>query len=150
MCQISHLGRRADATTLNWLPAVAPSRSRETQHRICSAVPCPRYRPPERSPTVTLTALLVLGSVALIAVVPGLVDSGFLGGLVMPTALRLVLHLPLALALLSLTTAAVVAWGWLRHWCPPSVRLQYATLAAAAITLASQMAAWQLIGWGFT
>ncbi|RWC50488.1 MAG: FAD-binding protein [Mesorhizobium sp.] len=36
MCQISHLGRRADATTLNWLPAVAPSRSRETQHRAFS------------------------------------------------------------------------------------------------------------------
>jgi len=36
MCQISHLGRRADATTNNWLPAVAPSRSRETQHRAFS------------------------------------------------------------------------------------------------------------------
>lgn len=36
MCQISHLGRRADATTLNWLPALAPSRSRETQHRAFS------------------------------------------------------------------------------------------------------------------
>ncbi len=36
MCQISHLGRRADATVMNWLPAVAPSRSRETQHRAFS------------------------------------------------------------------------------------------------------------------
>ncbi len=36
MCQISHLGRRADATVLNWLPAMAPSRSRETQHRAFS------------------------------------------------------------------------------------------------------------------
>ena len=36
MCQISHLGRRADATTSNWLPAIAPSRSRETQHRAFS------------------------------------------------------------------------------------------------------------------
>ena len=36
MCQISHLGRRADATTLNWLPAIAPSRLRETQHRSFS------------------------------------------------------------------------------------------------------------------
>jgi 2,4-dienoyl-CoA reductase-like NADH-dependent reductase (Old Yellow Enzyme family) len=36
MCQISHLGRRADATSLNWLPPVAPSRSRETQHRAFS------------------------------------------------------------------------------------------------------------------
>lgn len=36
MCQISHLGRRADATTLNWLPAIAPSRLRERQHRAFS------------------------------------------------------------------------------------------------------------------
>jgi 2,4-dienoyl-CoA reductase-like NADH-dependent reductase (Old Yellow Enzyme family) len=33
MCQISHLGRRADATVTNWLPTLAPSRIRETRHR---------------------------------------------------------------------------------------------------------------------
>jgi 2,4-dienoyl-CoA reductase-like NADH-dependent reductase (Old Yellow Enzyme family) len=33
MCQISHLGRRADAMSWNWLPTVAPSRVRETRHR---------------------------------------------------------------------------------------------------------------------
>src|SRR5579862_1101705 len=33
MCQISHLGRRADATAMNWMPALGPSRVRETQHR---------------------------------------------------------------------------------------------------------------------
>ncbi|BBK30130.1 2,4-dienoyl-CoA reductase-like NADH-dependent reductase (Old Yellow Enzyme family) [Stella humosa] len=33
MCQISHLGRRASSATANWLPAVAPSRVRETRTR---------------------------------------------------------------------------------------------------------------------
>jgi 2,4-dienoyl-CoA reductase-like NADH-dependent reductase (Old Yellow Enzyme family) len=33
MCQISHLGRRAEDSSMNWLPSIAPSRSRETQHR---------------------------------------------------------------------------------------------------------------------
>jgi 2,4-dienoyl-CoA reductase-like NADH-dependent reductase (Old Yellow Enzyme family) len=33
MCQISHLGRRADAMTMNWMPTLAPSRIRETRHR---------------------------------------------------------------------------------------------------------------------
>ncbi|MCC6468186.1 MAG: NADH:flavin oxidoreductase [Alphaproteobacteria bacterium] len=33
MCQISHLGRRADFMAMNWLPTLAPSRVRETQHR---------------------------------------------------------------------------------------------------------------------
>jgi 2,4-dienoyl-CoA reductase-like NADH-dependent reductase (Old Yellow Enzyme family)/thioredoxin reductase len=33
MCQISHLGRRADALTLNWLPTMGPSPIRERRHR---------------------------------------------------------------------------------------------------------------------
>jgi 2,4-dienoyl-CoA reductase-like NADH-dependent reductase (Old Yellow Enzyme family)/thioredoxin reductase len=33
MCQISHLGRRADALGWNWLPTIGPSRVRETRHR---------------------------------------------------------------------------------------------------------------------
>ncbi len=33
MCQITHLGRRGDATVDNWLPTIAPSVQRETLHR---------------------------------------------------------------------------------------------------------------------
>lgn len=33
MCQITHLGRRGDATADNWLPTIAPSVQRETLHR---------------------------------------------------------------------------------------------------------------------
>ncbi len=33
MCQITHLGRRGDATSDNWLPTLAPSSVRETLHR---------------------------------------------------------------------------------------------------------------------
>ena len=33
MCQITHLGRRGDASLDHWLPTVAPSRVRETLHR---------------------------------------------------------------------------------------------------------------------
>ena len=33
MCQITHLGRRGDATNDNWLPTLAPSSVRETLHR---------------------------------------------------------------------------------------------------------------------
>jgi 2,4-dienoyl-CoA reductase-like NADH-dependent reductase (Old Yellow Enzyme family) len=33
MCQITHLGRRGDATADNWLPTLAPSSLRETLHR---------------------------------------------------------------------------------------------------------------------
>jgi len=33
MCQISHVGRRSDATTADWLPAIAPSNTREAYRR---------------------------------------------------------------------------------------------------------------------
>lgn len=33
MCQISHLGRRADALSFNWLPTMGPSPIRERRHR---------------------------------------------------------------------------------------------------------------------
>ena len=33
MCQITHLGRRGDATVENWLPTLSPSIGRETLHR---------------------------------------------------------------------------------------------------------------------
>lgn len=33
MCQISHLGRRGDAMSVNWLPTLAPSPIRERRHR---------------------------------------------------------------------------------------------------------------------
>jgi 2,4-dienoyl-CoA reductase-like NADH-dependent reductase (Old Yellow Enzyme family) len=33
MCQISHLGRRADALSMNWLPTMGPSSIRERRHR---------------------------------------------------------------------------------------------------------------------
>ncbi|TKT74582.1 FAD-dependent oxidoreductase [Aquamicrobium sp. LC103] len=36
MIQISHLGRRADSSVVNWLPNIAPSRLREVGHRSFS------------------------------------------------------------------------------------------------------------------
>ena len=94
------------------------------------------------------TALVVLAVVALLAWLPGLVDAGFLGWLELPPAARLALHLPLAVAVLGASTAALVAAGWVRRWWSSAVRLQYAALAVAAITLVPLLAGWHLIGWG--
>lgn len=96
----------------------------------------------------TLTALLSVGAVALIAWMPGLVDSGFLGWLDLTFAERLALHLPLALAVLGACAVVLAASGWVRRWWSRSVAFQYAALAVAAIGLIAQLAAWRLIGWG--
>ncbi len=81
---------------------------------------------------------------------PGLVDSGFLGWLEFPLALRLAAHLPLALAIAGACTVALVAAGWVRRWWSSAVRLQYAALAVATIALLAQLYAWRLVGWGVT
>ena len=90
----------------------------------------------------------MLATVALLAWLPGLVDAGFLGWLELPPAERLALHLPLAVAVLGASTAALVAAGWIGRWWSSAVRLQYAALAVAAVALDALLAGWHLIGWG--
>ncbi|HEX6659224.1 MAG TPA: serine hydrolase domain-containing protein, partial [Ilumatobacter sp.] len=94
------------------------------------------------------TALFTLATVALLAWIPGLVDSGFLGGLELSLAWRLALHLPLAVGVLGASMAVLAASGWIGRWWPSTVRLQYAALAVAAVSLGALLAGWDLIGWG--
>jgi len=97
-----------------------------------------------------LTAVLVLGNLGLLVWAPGLVDSGFLGWLEIPLAERLLLHLPLALAVLAGCTVVLTTAGWVQHWWTNAAWVQYAALSAAAAVMSAQLAAWQLIGWGLT
>src|SRR6478672_10733199 len=93
------------------------------------------------------TALLTLGNVALLAWLPGLVDTGYAGRLDLSPAEQLAVHLPLALAVVGGSTVVVVASGWARNWWSRAVRLEYATLTVAGIALVPLLAAWDLIGW---
>jgi CubicO group peptidase (beta-lactamase class C family) len=98
----------------------------------------------------TLTATLALGIIALLAAVPGLVDSGFLGWLEFPLGQRLALHVPLALTVVAMCLVALTAGGWAGNWWSRATRLRYAALVVASLALAGQLAAWRLIGWGLT
>ncbi|HEY8438644.1 MAG TPA: serine hydrolase domain-containing protein [Candidatus Limnocylindrales bacterium] len=91
-----------------------------------------------------------LGSIAVLAAMPGLVDSGFIGWLELPLAMRLALHLPLVVAVAAVALSFVTAVGWRRHWWSGAVRGQYAGLSVAALLVAGQLAAWHLIGWGLS
>jgi hypothetical protein len=97
-----------------------------------------------------LTAMLVLGNAALLTWAPGLVDSGFLGWLELPLVPRLLLHLPLALTVLTGCTVALTTAGWVRRWWTNAVRVQYTALSTVAAIMATQLAGWQLVGWGLT
>jgi len=98
----------------------------------------------------TLAATSALGAIALVAALPGLVDSGFLGWLEVPIALRLAMHLPLVLAVATGCLVVLTVFGWAGRWSSGAVRLRYATLSVAAIALVVQLSAWGLIGWGLT
>ena len=96
-----------------------------------------------------LTATLALGTIALVAAVPGLVDSGFLGWLEFPLAQRLVFQLPLAFALASGCLVILGAVGWIRGWWTRTAR-RYAALIVSSVVLTAQLFAWDLVGWGLT
>lgn len=100
--------------------------------------------------TATLTAAFALATIALVAAIPGLVDSGFLGWLEFPTAQRLAVHLPLALALAVGGLVAVAAIEWFRRSRPRPLPWRDAALVLAGCLLTVQLAAWNLIGWGLT
>ena len=88
--------------------------------------------------------------IALIAVLPGLVDSGFIGWLDFPPGQRLIWHLPLAVAVLMVALLGIGTIGWIQGWWARSVRLQYTGLFLATAFLTAQLTSWGLIGWGWT
>jgi hypothetical protein len=96
----------------------------------------------------SLVAVLVLATIGLIAWLPILVDTGFLGWLNWPFLQRLALHLPLVLAVAAAAAAALTAVGWASGWWSRLTRLQYVALCGGAAVLVVQLAVWGLIGWG--
>ena len=134
-----------------WLVAAAIRTARRRAWRTSyQHLTSPRGRRPITATAAALTALLVLGNAALLIWAPGLVDSGFLGWLEVPLAVRLLLHLPLALTLLAGCTVVLTTAGWMRNWWTNSIRVQYAALSAAAAATTAQLVGWQLVGWGLT
>ncbi|MBI3749849.1 MAG: beta-lactamase family protein [Chloroflexi bacterium] len=97
----------------------------------------------------TLTAVLMIGAIALVAAIPGLADAGFLGWLNFPSAQRLLLHLPFGLTVAASGLAILAVTGWTKGWWPRADPLRHALLVLASLAVVSQLAGWQLIGWGF-
>ena len=95
-----------------------------------------------------IAALLVVANVALLAWMPALVDSGFVGWLDLPLAERLAFHLPLVLAIAAAGAVVVATAGWVGRWWSSAVRLQHAALAVATTALVAQLCVWRLIDWG--
>lgn len=97
-----------------------------------------------------VAACLVLACVSLVAAVPGLVDSGFVGWLHLDPPVRIALHAPLALAIATGLLVALAAGGSLRGWWSPRRSPRLPVLAAAATVVTVELAAWRLIGLGLS
>jgi CubicO group peptidase (beta-lactamase class C family) len=98
----------------------------------------------------SLAALVALATSLLLIALPGLVDSGFLGGLQVPIALRLVLHLPLVLAMLAATMVVLEVVALARRWYGVQFEVRFGVLAVALGVLAIQLMAWHLVGWALS
>jgi CubicO group peptidase (beta-lactamase class C family) len=96
----------------------------------------------------TVAALGALVTVAVIGIMPGLVDVGFLGRMAFPLPVRLAFHLPLAMVLLAVGFVALLMAGALRRWWTRRIQLRDAALVVALTALAAQLAFWHLIAWG--
>jgi hypothetical protein len=137
--------------TATWLAAAVARAIRRIRSRSASTLPpaaTARWRGIGAA-VMTLTALLALANVGLVAATPGLVYAGFLGWLELPLIERLGLHLPLALAIAAAGSAVLVAAGVLRRWWSKAVSAQHVALAVGTVALVGQLAAWRLIGWGW-
>ena len=97
----------------------------------------------------TFAATAALVTITAILLMPGLVDVGFLGRIAWPIPFRLALHLPLGVAMLTAGLAALLALGATRHWWTPRLSALDVSLAVALTTLATQLALWHLVAWGF-
>ncbi len=124
----SLLRRRAASRS----PTVRAPRGGHTGRRLTTAV-------------AAVAALAALATIAALAALPGLVDVGFLGWMAFPLPVRLALHLPLAVTLLTAGLAALLVTGALRHWWTPRIRPRDVTLAVALTALAAQLASWHLV-----
>ena len=136
-----------------WLGAALASTIRRRRHRPAADAQQAEAHPRWRLLTgaaATLTALFALGTIASLALVPRLVDSGFLGWLELPLILRLILHLPLAVTVACGCLVFLIVLGWARTWRTPTGQWRSAALIALSVALSAQLAAWHLIGWGLT
>jgi CubicO group peptidase (beta-lactamase class C family) len=136
-----------------WLIAALVSTIRQRRRRPEPAEQRASGHPRWRALTAVaaaLTATFALATIAVLAAIPGLVDSGFLGWLELPLPQRLMLHLPLAMTVAVGCLVVLTAFGWTSGRLARDVQLQYGALVVSGVVLAGQLAAWHLIGWGLT
>jgi CubicO group peptidase (beta-lactamase class C family) len=129
---------------LAWL-AVAPVRAVRRPRGSRPSASGGTWRVRGATAIAIATALATLATVVLLASMPGLVDSGYLGGLDLSLPAWLGVHLPLAVTVLGASTVVLAASGRIGRWWSSAVTLEYGVLAVATTALVVLLAGWHLI-----
>ena len=93
-----------------------------------------------------LAGVFGLISACLIAAFPLIIYSGFLGWLHLTLWQRLLMHAPLALAIVCCALLPLAVLAWHRRWWSLSRRIHLSTVAAAAAAATLLLASWGMIG----
>jgi CubicO group peptidase (beta-lactamase class C family) len=136
------------AAATGWLLMASTAAFRH--HRTANPVPAggggARFGRGATAAVASVGALSALGTVAGIAMIPGLVDVGFLGSLPFQLPVRLLLHLPLVVSLLTVALVVVLATGAVLRWWGRRFRWRDTLLALALATLTILLTHWNLVG----
>jgi hypothetical protein len=110
--------------------------------------PAPRSAAAATNGLAVVGSLCGLASIGLLAAIPRLIYSGFLGWLALPMWQKLLLHAPLGLALCTVALAVLAILAWQRNWWRLGQRWHYTGLVVAALAETAMFAGWHLIGLG--
>ena len=95
---------------------------------------------------ILLTSVSGLLSIGLIAALPTIIYSGFLGWLELPLWQRLLMHMPFGLLLAEIGLFVLTLPAWKRHGWPAAERVYYFLLNLSSLALLLLLSKWHLIG----
>jgi hypothetical protein len=95
-----------------------------------------------------LGSLCGLASIGLLVAVPPLIYSGYLGWLNLPLGLKLALHAPLGLAVVTMALAVLAIAAWRRGWWERVQWWRFASLVIAGLIETALLVSWRLVGLG--
>jgi hypothetical protein len=95
-----------------------------------------------------VTSLCGLVSIGMLAIIPRLIYSGFLGWLALPIGQKLLFHAPLGLAVCTFMLMVLAVLAWRKGWWGRGQRWHYTALVVAALAETALLAGWRLIGLG--
>jgi CubicO group peptidase (beta-lactamase class C family) len=97
---------------------------------------------------VILTSLFGLLSLVMIAMMPNIIYSGFLGWLEVPLRQKLLMHAPLAFMLAGTGFLILSVPAWRQAWWPRGERIYYLVFGLASVAALVFLGYWGLIGFG--